>query len=81
MQEGILFLGPKKQCIRRNQSNLQDKTLFSMGNEIVYQKKSKQRARENQTFKEQEKECQNQSKKGQEKIHMFLNVRELRSNK
>ena len=31
--------------------------------EIVYQKKSKQRARENQTFKEQEKESQNQSKK------------------
>ena len=51
------------------------------GNEIVYQKKSKQRARENQAFKEQEKECQNQSKKGQGKIHMFLNVRELRSNK
>ena len=49
--------------------------------EIVYQKKSKQRARENQTFKEQEKESQNQSKKGQGKIHMFLNVRELRSNK
>ena len=49
--------------------------------EIVYQKKSKQRARENQTFKEQEKESQNQSKKRQGKIHMFLNVRELRSNK
>ena len=49
--------------------------------EIVYQKKSKQRARENQTFKEQEKECQNQSKKGQGKIHMFLHVRESRSNK
>ena len=31
--------------------------------EIVYQKKSKRRARENQTFKEQEKECQNQSTK------------------
>ena len=29
----------------------------------MYQKKSKQRARENQTFKEQEKESQNQSKK------------------
>ena len=50
--------------------------------EIVYQKNSKQRARENHTFKEQEKECQNQSKKkGQGKIHMFLNVRELKSNK
>ena len=49
--------------------------------EIVYQKKSKRRARENQTFKEQEKEYQNQSKKGQGKIHMFLNVRESRSNK
>ena len=27
LQEGILFLGQKKQCIRRNQSNLQEKTL------------------------------------------------------
>ena len=47
--------------------------------QIVYQKKSKQRARENQTFKEQEKKARISQKKGQGKIHMFLNVRELRS--
>ena len=37
----------------------------------MYQKKSKQRARENQTFKEQDKECQNQSKKARENPYVL----------
>ena len=50
--------------------------------EIVYQRKSKQLARENQAFIEKEKVFQNMhQKKGQGKIRMFLNVRELGSNK
>ena len=49
--------------------------------ETAYQRKSKQLARKNQAFIEKEKVYQNASKKGQGKIRMFLNVRELGSNK
>ena len=45
------------------------------------ERESKQLARKNQAFLEKEKVYQNASKKEQGKMRMFLNVRELGSNK
>ena len=88
LQEGILYLGPKKQCIRRNQSNLQENTLslkqkkenqnnlqdkdpVFKGNEIVYQKKSKQKARENPYVLECERIKKQQISRKKEKSMMI----------
>ena len=93
LQEGILFLGPKKQCIRRNQSNLQEKTMsFKQKKENqsnqqektlpLKQKKetSKQSARRN-PFLWPEKQCirRNQSNL-QEKTLSFKQQKEHQSN-
>ena len=51
LQEGILFLGPKKQCIRRNQSNLQRKDPIFKTNK----RESRQSARKNPVFKTKER--------------------------
>ena len=56
LPDKILFLGPKKVCIKKNQSNLPDKILFLRAKESMHQKESKQSARKDPVFKTKERE-------------------------
>ena len=77
LPDRILFLGPEKVCIRKNQSNLQGKTLS-----IKQRKGNQSNLLEEILFIGPKKVCiRRNPKERQEKIHIFLNVRELRSNK
>ena len=77
LPDKILFLGPKKVCIRRNQSNLQGKTLS-----LKQRKGNQSNLLEEILVLGPKKLCiRRNPKERQEKIHNFLNVRELRSNK
>ena len=77
LPDKILFLGPKKVCIRKNQSNLQGKTLS-----LKQRKGNQSNLLEEILVLGPKKLCiRRNPKERQEKIHIFLNVRELRSNK
>ena len=93
LPDKILFLGPKKVCIRRNQSNLQEKILSlkqkkeNQGNLQGKTLSLKQRKGNQSNLLEEilvlgpKKLCiRRNPKERQEKIHIFLNVRELESN-
>ena len=94
LPDKILFLGPKKVCIRKNQSNLQEKipslkqTKENQSNlqgktlSLKQRKRSQNNLLEEILFLGPKKLCiRRNPKERQEKIHIFLNVRELRSNK
>ena len=67
LQEEILFLRPKKLCIK---SKCRQNSAFK-AKETVYQKKSKQSARRNSTFKTKETVYQKESKKSARKDPVF----------
>ena len=93
-----VFRAKETVCIRRNQRNLQEKTLSlkqkkenqsSFLEKILFSRLKKLCIKRNQSrergkirlLKSKKKKARISQKKGQGKIHMFLNVRELRSNK
>ena len=70
LQEGILFLGQKKQCIRRNQKSARRNPVFR-AKETVYQKESKQSARRNPVFRAKETVYQKESKQSARRNPVF----------
>ena len=81
LPEETLFLRPKKLCIRKYQSNLQDKILFLRLKKLCIRRNQRREREKIRILRHGKKYARTHPKERQGQIRMFLNVRELRSNK